>query len=467
MRISQAAAGQGSAEGSFIMEPKVIADSADRFPLTSRQRDPEQMGRAPEHVVALTFRIRGELRTECLKGALEDVVARHESLRTRIVYDETDGNLGFQEVLPPSPVPLTVHDIPPLDGRSRDEVAIGLLNELNDEGLDYLVTPSLRAVLHRFDDHDAVLTLITHHLFSDGWSGGILRRELAACYRARVTGVPYVLPTPVPYREFAAWEQQFLQGERGTAARRFWTNKLTGAEFFAMPADRPHGPDTLTLRPAVGNFSIDPASFAKVTASAAQHRCSGWHVVLAAFMVLAERVTGRTDITLPAVNSGRPTRDFYDTIGLFADLVPIRLEFDNCTSFLDLMLQARRASAEAQQYQLPYRTILEMFPDLLRGVGDPQSVVPGFNYISSSWAGDENKSAIDIEQVLTPEEPPGYFLRGAFKWNFRVAAPGEFRCTVEYEPAALDASTVDSWGSDFLNLMLAIADRPDQAWKNR
>lgn len=450
-----------------MSQAQVLPESGGQFPLTSRQQDPGQLGRAPEHVVALTFRIKGELHTDHLKGALEDVVARHESLRTRVVYDETDGNLGYQEVLPPLPVPLTVHDIPVTPDRSRDEAAVDLLNQLNDEGLEFSVTPSLRAVLHRFDDHDAVLTLITHHLFSDGWSGGILRREIVACYRARVTGVPHTLPRPVPYRQFAVWEQQFLQGERGAAARRFWTGKLAGAEFFALPADRPHGPDTLTLRPAVGNFSIDPDSFAKITASAAEHRCSGWHVVLAAFMVLAERVTGHTDITLPVVNSGRPTRDFYDTVGLFADLVPLRLDFGSCTSFLDLMLLARRVSAEAQQHQIPYRVILEMFPDLVRGVVERQLVVPGFNYISSSWAGDETRSALSVEQVLPPEEPPGYFLRGAFKWNFRVAAPGEFRCSIEYEPAALDASTVDRWGSAFLDLMRAIADRPDRAWKDR
>jgi hypothetical protein len=110
--------------------------------------------------------------------------------------------------------------------------------------------------------------------------------------------------------------------------------------------------------------------------------------------------------------------------------------------------------------------IAEMFPGLLTTVQDPQRVVPGFNYVSSSWAQDDTKSAISFDQVIPPEEPPGYFLRGAFKWNFRVAPPGEFRCIVEYEPDAVDASTIDRWGSDFTNMVLAMADRPDQDWKN-
>ena len=114
-----------------------------------------------------------------------------------------------------------------------------------------------------------------------------------------------------------------------------------------LPADRLHGPDTLAPEGAVGNFSIDPGNFAKVAASAAQNRCTVWTVFLAALMVLAEKVTGRSDITVPTVSNGRPDQRFHDTIGLFSDLVPVRLEFGNCTSCLDLMLLARKASADA------------------------------------------------------------------------------------------------------------------------
>jgi hypothetical protein len=447
-------------------QSKILGESVAQYPLTSRQRDPNHTARTPEHVIALVLRIKGQLRTDCLQNALDDVVERHEALRTRVHYSETDGNLGFQEILPPQPVPLTVHDIPVTPGRSRDEIAVDLFNKVCDERMQFDVTPSLRATLHRFDDHDAVLTLLTHHLYSDGWSAGVLRREFAACYRARVTGIPHGLPIPVPYREFASWEQDFLQGEKGAAARNFWKDKLAGAELCALPADRLWGHDTLTSQSAVGNFSIDSDSFAKVTASAAQNRCSVWHVFLAAIMALAEKHSGQSDITLLTVSSGRPGRAFYDTIGLFSDLVPVRLKFGNCESFLDLMLLARKASAEAIQNQIPIGTIVEMFPDLAKAVQDPRVLVPGFNYVSLPVAQDDTRFAISIEQVFPPAETPGSFLRGAFKWNVRVVPSGEFRCVVEYEPAAVDASTINRWGSDFVSLILAIADGPDRAWKN-
>ena len=95
---------------------------------------------------------------------------------------------------------------------------------------------------------------------------------------------------------------------------------------------------------------------------------------------------------------------------------------------------------------------------------DPQALLPAFNYISAAVAPDQTKFAISIEQVFPPEEFADSALRGAFRWNFRVVPPGGFRCVVEYESNAVDASTVDRWGSDFTNLVLAMTGQPDQAW---
>ncbi|WP_306749868.1 condensation domain-containing protein [Saccharothrix yanglingensis] len=425
------------------------------------------MSRSPRHIVALALRIKGELRVDALRGALDEVVERQEALRTRVHYDEADGTRGFLEVLPAMPVPLAVHDIPETPGRSRDDIALDLLDALNQESMSYLDAPSLRATLHRFDDHDAVLTLLSHHLFNDGWSVGVLRREIAACYRARVTGVPHALPTPRPYQEFASWEEEFLRSERAESARRYWKDKLAGAEMCTLPTDRPYDPATHGPSSAVRNFTIDPGTLAKITESAARHRCSVWHVFLAAYMVLVEKISGQSDITLLTVNSGRPSRDFYNTIGFFSNLVPVRLEFDDCTTFLDLMLRARKASTDAQQNQLPLESILEMYPHLLNGSGDPMALPSGFNYIGSPAEHEDTGFTTSVEPVTAPEEQPASFRRGVFIWTFLAVAGGDFRCVVEYEPEAVDAATVDRWGAEFLDLVLAMTDRPDQVWNRR
>ena len=108
-------------------QPDILGESATQYPLSSRQRDASGLARAPKHVIPLVLRIKGELDVDALKGALDDVVERQEALRTQVTYDETDGNIGFQEVLPPLPVPLAMRDIAVPAGRSRDEVAVDLL----------------------------------------------------------------------------------------------------------------------------------------------------------------------------------------------------------------------------------------------------------------------------------------------------------------------------------------------------
>uniref|UniRef100_UPI003F491229 condensation domain-containing protein n=1 Tax=Nocardia suismassiliense TaxID=2077092 RepID=UPI003F491229 len=439
----------------------------DQYPLSSRQKDPNGLARSPRHVVALALRIKGELHVDALQGALDEVVERHEALRTRLHYDEQDGTLGFQEVLPPQPVPLTVHDTPLPGGRTRDEMAIDVHVALHDAELSFLVTPSLRAELYRFDDQDALLTLVTHHLFSDGWSSDVLRREIAACYRARVTGVPHPLPSPVPYRMFVSWQQEFLRSEKAARCRRFWGRELAGVEMYTMPADRAHGPETQAPRSEVENFSIDPGKFAEVAASAARLRCGVWHVFLAAFMVLAEKISGRTDITLLTVNNGRQDEKFYQTVGFFTDFVPIRLEFGDCANFRDLMLLARRASADSQQHRMSFDSILEIFPDLMKGAFDPLTLLPSFNYVRSPRAEAQAQFATSVEPVVPDEEVSVSYVRGAFIWTFLVLPSGEFRCVVEYEPDAIDATTVQRWGTEFIDLIQAIADRPDQTWKRR
>ncbi|HST48824.1 condensation domain-containing protein [Jatrophihabitans sp.] len=456
---------------------EILGESTARYPLSYRQRDPTGLARSPHNVIPLVLRIKGELSLQSLEGALEDVVERQEALRTRMHYSETDGNLGYQEVLPPLPVPITVHDVAVPSAAARDEFAVDLLTRMNEESMPFSVQPSLRAALYRFDDSDAVLTLHMHHLFSDGWSTDVLRREIAACYQARVTGIPHALPTPVPYREFAAWEQEFLQSEKAAIARHYWQDKLAGAQLFTMPADRPHGPDTRAPRTAMGTFSIDPAGFARVAESAAQSRCSVWHVFLAAYMVLANKVTGATDITLFTSNSGRLSPEFYDTIGFFVNPVPLRLEFGNCETFRDLMLVARKTSLDARKHQLPFVAIAEVAPALMGGAADPgsadplaadpQALMPVFNYINSPVAQDDTEFATSVESVVTPEELPNSLVRGGLIWTFVVVPSGEFRCGIEYEPDALDASTVEGWGSDFIDLILAMTDRPDQEWQKR
>jgi hypothetical protein len=449
------------------VRPSRIGEGSTRYPLTSQQKDPDHTERHSKLVIPTAWRVKGELRIDALRGAFDDVVERHESLRTRISYGDTDGSFDYQEVLPPLPVPFAVQGLPVAPGRSREELARDLYVRVNEERLDFSVTPSLRANLYRFDGQDAVLTFLTHHLYSDNWSIGVLRRELAACYNARVNGLQPALESPAQYREYSTWQRGFLQSDKAAAARRYWRDTLSGAEMFTLPADRPRDAGAFTARSAVKTFLIDSHDAARVTASATENRCTAWHLFLAASMVLAEAARGSTDITLLTVNNGRNVKHFHGTIGFFADLIPLRLEFGGCRSFRELMVLARSTTLTAHRNAIPFREILELVPDLMRTFASPQAMPFAFNYVRPSAAVADIQFADRVEPIAPPDGVPAMFHRGACTWDVEMLPSGAFRCVVEYEPSMVDADTIDNWGFEFVTAILAIADEPDRAWQRR
>ncbi|HZR50804.1 MAG TPA: condensation domain-containing protein, partial [Streptosporangiaceae bacterium] len=189
-------------------------------------------------LLARTIRITGPVDLAVLQGALNDVVARHELLRTVVVRD---ANPPYQQVYPPCPVPLEVTDVPPAPGTARNTIIQELLRETGTISARH--APLLRARLCRFDDRDSVLFLTVHHSASDAWSIGVILRDLGAYYAARATGTPAALPPVRQYREYAEWQRATATSSAEDGAPAYWRDKLRGAREFTMPNDRPH-PDS-------------------------------------------------------------------------------------------------------------------------------------------------------------------------------------------------------------------------------
>lgn len=201
----------------------------DRFPVSHPQKLwcglAEAGAFGPRFIIARGFRVIGRVGVAALQAALDDVVARHELLRTIVAHD---ADPPYQQVYPPSPVPLQVRDLPPHAERSRQLRAEDLLTEAAAGSLDVLELPLLRAVLTRFDDEDAVFTLTTHHVACDGWSLQLILRDLTACYVARVSHRAPALPPAVQYREFALWQQNYLAGPEAARSLEYWNAALAG-----------------------------------------------------------------------------------------------------------------------------------------------------------------------------------------------------------------------------------------------
>jgi hypothetical protein len=451
---------------STMSDPAMLEENAARYPLSTQQQlccDEESIG--DRFILAYAMRIKGELDVVALRGALDDLVVRHEVLRTRITCG-CNGEPNYQTVLPAMPVPFEVYQLATEPGPARDDLADEILVKLNAERMDMSQLPLLRAELHRFDDRDAVLTILTHHSAGDGWSTGLHKRDLAALYQARLTGTPAELPEIQQYREFAAWQRDRIDSERGAAARTFWHDKLADTQVFTMPSDRRNGEGVLHSPYGAANFSIPAEEVLAFEAAAASARSTGWHALLAAEALLAHRLRGMSDITLMTNVAGRAERKFADTVGFFADFVPLRLNLDGCETFADVLLQSRSTCLEAMRYPLPINVIEAGLPHFTEPYDNPETMPFIFNYARPLYESEEYQFADSVELITLREEEPGD--RGGWCiWSMLRETSGAIRGSIEYPPDLVDASTVEGWVAEFRRLLSLIAHAPHQNWKDR
>lgn len=191
--------------------------------------------------VARVFRLRGKLRQEALQNALHAIVQRHGVLRT--TFQAVNGE-PIQIVSGDTPVPLRLVDLTQLPNAQREEEAQELIAAEGTRPFNLASDLMLRATLLTLQAHEHILLLITHHIASDGWSKGILFKELAAFYNAFLTDErPSVAELPIQYADFAAWQREWVKGQRLQDQLAYWKRQLEGAPaLLDLPTDFPRPP---------------------------------------------------------------------------------------------------------------------------------------------------------------------------------------------------------------------------------
>lgn len=439
-------------------------DTANRYPLSETQEfwcERAAVGSfGPRFIVTKGFRITGPVDVQALQDALNDVVRRHELLRTIVVHDVEP---HYQQVYPPCPVPLEVRDLPPDPGRSRDQIAEDLLTETEAGRLDVLQLPLLRALFARFDDADSVFTLMTHHMACDGWSLHLILRDLAAYYAARVTGTEPDLPPTVQYREYTAWQREQLEGSNMAASLQYWRDNLADGGIFAMPTDRPK-PELHSRPYSELIFTIDAEVISELGRLAKQMRCSTFMIILATFDVFAHRVTGTTDPIILSILHGRGRPEFNNSVGSFLNLLPLRTALADCVSFRDVVLRNRVVCLEAFSHEVPLKYIEQEVPTLGAPLADPHNSDFTFGFFQSPFdqkvfqIGD---SMVEIRKAdrATPQNPGGVAL------SMSVRSTGELFGTLEHNLDEFDAETVANWIADYRRLVAAAVTEPDRPWR--
>jgi condensation enzyme len=422
-------------------------------------RDSQDGPFGPRYHVVDAWRVTGApIDVNALRDALRDVVARHEALRTRIAGPA--GN-RHQEILPPVPVKLDVRDFPAVSGASRAERAEALRQEIETEMISAHEAPFLRAVLARFDDRDAVLALMTHHLTADALSMGVIIRDLANRYAARTGhGVPE-LPAAPQYREYASW-QRAGAGAGTDAAREYWRRQLNGAQFTAIPTDIPRSAG-LPESTAKHRFLVPGDVMSAIDRLARTSRATSFMALAAMYQLLVHRLTGATDIVIATFTPGRGGQLFEEAVGSFFNFVPLRTDIAGCRSYGELLGRTRRTCLQAFSHEMPSIHIFAQAPELMRpamtdnatavvfeSVPDPKQLVeaPG------------DLRYVRIARLLSSQSLASSVPDGAL-WDLNKDPSGDAFGVVSYKRNLFREDTIAATAAHFGQIARVFSSSPD------
>ena len=412
-------------------------------------------------ILVCPARITGHVDLAVLQGALDDVVARHELLRTVVIRD---ADPPYQQVHPPCQVPLEVRDLPPVTGKSRDMV----IQELGyqTDTINAREVPLLRARLCKFDDQDSVLFVTVHHSVSDAWSLEVIMRDLGAFYASRAAGTRAELPLVRQYREYAEWQKASATSTAEDGAPRYWQDKLRGVREFTIPNDHGHL-ESYSSPYSLYNDTIDADVMSAASSLATRARTSTFTVLLSAFYVLAHNITGATDLAIRAFTAGRNEEQFQDTMGLFINVLPFRTDLADCTSFRDILIHAKETFIDALVHELPVTVIEETFPDFVKSREDLRTS----QFIISetpTQLGDVvfpiAEGAREVHQYLL-EESRHHDIPTGLVWGLTPTPDGGLCSGVLFNPDEFDESTVVGWAAGLRQILTSAVHDPDQDWK--
>ncbi|HEY0018395.1 MAG TPA: amino acid adenylation domain-containing protein, partial [Longimicrobium sp.] len=305
-------------------------------------------------------RLRGPLDVRALERALGEVVRRHEALRT--VFRGGEGDDPVQVALAaPEPYVIPTLDLRAGAPEAREGALARLATQDTERPFDLAEGPLFRVTLVRLADEDHALLLCMHHIVSDGWSMGVLFREVGALYAAFRRGEPSPLDElPVQYADYAVWQREHLRGDALEEQLAYWRERLAGAPtLLELPTDRPR-PAVQGHRGALLNVMYGPALRDGLQALARREGATLYIVLLTAFQVLLSRYARQEDVVVGSPIAGRTRAEVEGLIGFFVNTLVIRTDLRGDPSFRALLARVREEVMGAYERQdVPFEKLVE------------------------------------------------------------------------------------------------------------
>ncbi len=429
------------------------------FPASFAQRriwflDQFQPG-SPFYNIPMAVRIKGALRAGALERGIQEIVRRHESLRTTFAMMDSE---PVQVINPAMSITLDRVNLLRLSEREReDEIHRRAMAEAQ-RSFNLAEGPLLRATLLKLGKEDHALLLTMHHIVSDAWSLGVFIRELAVLYDAFSKEKPSPLPDPpLQYADFTEWQREWLQGEVMEAQLDYWRQRLAGAPpALALPTDYPR-PAVQTSRGAKLSLSL-PKPLAKALQELSRREgATIFMTLLAAFQVLLHRYTGQDDISVGTPVANRNRAEIEGLIGCFINTLVMRTDLSGDPSFRELLRRAREAALGAYANQdIPFEKLVEelkperdmsrssFFQVMLILQNTPRDVEPaGRELTLSALKIDKKTSNFDLTLTMVEEAK-------------------SLSATAEYNTDLFESATIERLLGHFQTLLEGVVANPAQ-----
>lgn len=400
----------------------------------------------------------GDLNREALEYSFNALIERHESLRTVFKADE-QGDIA-QFILPAelAGFKMLYRDLR-LD-EFREDLTRSFVQTANVSPFDLSRGPLLKAELCQLEDHKWVFTYVMHHIISDGWSIGVLFRELLQFYNARIKGDNYLpVPLRIQYKDYSAWQQEQLSGEDLTKHKEYWLGQFAGSlpvlalrTDKTMPSIKTNNGGTIHKR-FEGNVSRAIKAICKEQGSTL------FMGVLAVVNVLLYKYTGQEDIIIGSPIAGREHIDLEDQIGFYLNTLALRTRFNGEDSYLELLDRVKEVTLAAYEHQI------YPFDELIGEIDLPAGM--SRNPLFDVMVVLQNT---EIRSTETPEDPDGLRISvyedaenliSAFDLSFDFIEIGEeIQVSIEYNSDLYYKATVLRVAAELEQLMKNIAERP-------
>ncbi len=399
-------------------------------------------------------RARGPLDAEALRAALLDLADRHEVLRT--AFSE-EGDAPVQVIDPNLDPEWRTVD---LRGEPADRRQAEALRRAAEEGarpFDLAAGPLLRMTLYQLADEDAILTATMHHIISDGWSMGVLIRDLGALYaRRRGEAIEPLPELSIQYGDFAEWQREYLSGDRLGRLIDAWRERLAGApEALSLSTDRPRSA-MIDSRGAVAPALVPAATLTRLETICGQE-ATPFMIALAAYASLLARYANQDDVVIGAPIANRNRKELEPLIGFFVNTLALRVRLDDDPSFRQLLARVRQLTLEAYELQdLPFEKLVEdlnperrldrspIFQAVLNVQNAPVETMAARDLAFETLSVDSAEARFDLSLSLAETERG---LEGG----------------LTYREDLFDSETAAQLARHFVNLLEGFATQPDRS----